>query len=59
MCPSLSPEDNAQVTVEERVHVLLLEAFSRGTEGLMLKSLDAAAAYQPSKRCDSWLKLKK
>ncbi|KAH7616567.1 putative DNA ligase 6 [Nannochloris sp. 'desiccata'] len=35
----------------------LLEATAAGTEGLMLKSLDAA--YQPSRRSESWIKLKK
>lgn len=37
----------------------LLESFAGGTEGLMLKALDVAAGYQPSKRSDSWIKLKK
>ena len=38
---------------------LLLESFAAGMEGLMLKTLDAGAAYQPSKRSDSWVKLKR
>lgn len=37
----------------------LLQALSVGAEGLMLKFLDSRCAYQPSKRSDSWLKLKK
>ena len=37
----------------------LLESFAGGTEGLMLKALDVAAGYQPSKRSDSWIKLKR
>ena len=37
----------------------LLEAFAGGTEGLMLKRLDSGAAYQPSKRADSWIKIKR
>eukprot|EP00892_Ulva_mutabilis_P010605 jgi/Ulvmu1/7917/UM004_0149.1 len=37
----------------------LLQALAVGAEGLMLKFLDTRCAYQPSKRSDSWLKLKK
>jgi ATP dependent DNA ligase domain len=38
----------------------LLRAVAEGTEGLMLKFLDGPrSAYQPSKRSDSWLKVKK
>ena len=37
----------------------LLRAVAEGTEGLMLKFLDARSGYQPSKRSDSWLKVKK
>ena len=35
----------------------LVESFSRGAEGLMLKQLDSGG-YQPSKRSDSWLKVR-
>ena len=37
----------------------LLEAFADGTEGLMLKRLDVGAGYQPSKRTESWIKIKR
>lgn len=37
----------------------LLHAVAAGAEGLMLKALDERSAYEPSKRSDSWLKLKK
>jgi len=37
----------------------LLQSLAVGAEGLMLKFLDSRCAYQPSKRSDSWLKLKK
>jgi DNA ligase 1 len=37
----------------------LLQALSVSAEGLMLKFLDSRCAYEPSKRADSWLKLKK
>ena len=43
--------------LEDNVETWLLEATAAGTEGLMLKSLDAA--YQPSRRSESWIKLKK
>ena len=43
-----------------RVQEALLEAFAAGTEGLMLKVLDGpTSGYQPSKRSESWIKLKK
>lgn len=48
------------MTIREHVvQEFLLESFAGGTEGLMLKALDVAAGYQPSKRSDSWIKLKK
>lgn len=37
----------------------LLGAIAGGGEGLMLKFLDTRCAYEPSRRADSWLKLKK
>jgi len=46
-------------SIEDRIQELLLESFAGGTEGLMLKALDVAAGYQPSKRSDSWIKLKR
>ena len=42
-----------------QVQEFLLESFAGGTEGLMLKRLDAGAAYQPSKRTESWIKIKR
>lgn len=41
----------------DNIETWLLEATAASTEGLMLKSLDAA--YQPSRRSESWIKLKK
>ncbi|KAK9829240.1 hypothetical protein WJX72_004715 [[Myrmecia] bisecta] len=52
-------EAKVEAKVEERLQEVLLEAFAGGTEGLMLKCLDVGAAYQPSKRSDSWIKLKR
>ena len=46
-------------SIEDRIQEFLLESFAGGTEGLMLKALDVAAGYQPSKRSDSWIKLKR
>ena len=51
--------DLAVQSIEDRIQELLLESFAGGTEGLMLKALDVAAGYQPSKRSDSWIKLKR
>lgn len=42
---------------EQRLHEVLLEAFAAGTEGVMLKRLDAG--YEPSKRSEHWVKLKR
>ena len=49
----------AMQSIEDRIQEFLLESFAGGTEGLMLKALDVAAGYQPSKRSDSWIKLKR
>lgn len=43
----------------EVLETQLLAAIAAGTEGLMLKFLDERSAYKPSKRSDSWLKVKK
>jgi len=51
--------DLALQSIEDRIQEFLLESFAGGTEGLMLKALDVAAGYQPSKRSDSWIKLKR
>ena len=51
--------DLALQSIEDRIQEMLLESFAGGTEGLMLKALDVAAGYQPSKRSDSWIKLKR
>ena len=51
------PHSHSHSLLIDQVQTLLLEAVAAGTEGLMLKSL--SAAYQPSKRSDSWIKLKK
>ena len=51
--------DLALQSIEDRIQEFLLESFAGGTEGQMLKALDVAAGYQPSKRSDSWIKLKR
>lgn len=40
-----------------RVHALMSACVS--PQGLMLKRLDAGSAYQPSKRSESWIKIKR
>ncbi|KAK9793179.1 hypothetical protein WJX73_007861 [Symbiochloris irregularis] len=53
-------EAEPDMDVAARVQEALLESFAAGTEGLMLKALDGpASGYQPSKRSESWLKVKK
>ncbi|KAL6766970.1 LIG6 [Auxenochlorella protothecoides x Auxenochlorella symbiontica] len=58
--PSTGTVVPATTAEEERAAALqaaLLEAFAQGGEGLMLKSL--GAGYEPSKRADHWIKLKR
>lgn len=47
------------VGVGAQVQEFLLQSFAAGTEGLMLKRLDQGATYQPSKRSESWIKIKR
>jgi len=57
---SSSTTEPPRLSVEEAepfVTQLMMEAIDAGTEGLMLKRLDGP--YEPSKRSDSWVKLKK
>ncbi|KAI4389328.1 hypothetical protein MLD38_001564 [Melastoma candidum] len=42
-----------------RVNSFLNDAISASCEGLMVKTLDVDAGYFPSKRADSWLKVKR
>jgi DNA ligase-1 len=53
--PALAPPPAA--ALEVRLLRWLREAVAAGTEGLMLKSLDGP--YEPSRRADAWVKLKK
>uniref|UniRef100_M4CJ01 ATP-dependent DNA ligase family profile domain-containing protein n=1 Tax=Brassica campestris TaxID=3711 RepID=M4CJ01_BRACM len=42
-----------------RINAFLGEAFQSSCEGIMVKSLDVDAGYCPTKRSDSWLKVKR
>ncbi|CAH8257254.1 unnamed protein product [Arabidopsis lyrata] len=42
-----------------RINAFLGEAFQSSCEGIMVKSLDIDAGYFPTKRYDSWLKVKR
>ncbi|KAG7586032.1 DNA ligase ATP-dependent central [Arabidopsis thaliana x Arabidopsis arenosa] len=42
-----------------RINAFLEEAFQSSCEGIMVKSLDVDAGYCPTKRSDSWLKVKR
>jgi DNA ligase-1 len=42
-----------------RINAFLEEAFQSSCEGIMVKSLDVNAGYCPTKRSDSWLKVKR
>lgn len=47
-----------EVTVT-RINSFLEDALHSSCEGIMAKALDTDAGYSPSKRCDSWLKVKR
>ncbi|KFM27440.1 DNA ligase 1 [Auxenochlorella protothecoides] len=51
------PATTAEEEHAAALQAALLEAFAQGGEGLMLKSL--GAGYEPSKRADHWIKLKR
>ncbi|KAK2986757.1 hypothetical protein RJ640_010982 [Escallonia rubra] len=54
--------DDACVTSEATVtkmNCFLEDAFRSSCEGIMVKSLDIEAGYTPSKRSDTWLKVKR
>ena len=44
-------------STSERLHRFLLESLAAGCEGLMLKTLEGV--YEPGRRADTWLKMKK
>ena len=50
-------EGDEETSLQPALKKLVTDAFAAGTEGLMLKAL--SSPYEPSKRSDFWLKLKK
>lgn len=48
---------NGNTAAEAAILALLVQAVAAGTEGLMLKRM--SAAYEPSRRSESWIKVKK
>ncbi|GMH27223.1 hypothetical protein Nepgr_029066 [Nepenthes gracilis] len=55
-------EDDACVDSEvtlTKINTFLEDALQSSCEGIMIKSLDTDAGYLPSKRADSWLKVKR
>ncbi|CAH1421348.1 unnamed protein product [Lactuca virosa] len=51
--------DVANKAIVSKMNQFFDEAFHSSCEGLMVKSLDVEAGYLPSKRSDSWLKVKR
>ena len=41
----------------EKIQAFLLESVASGCEGLMIKTLEENATYEPSKRSLNWLKV--
>lgn len=56
---SISRADFKDLENLEEVQEYLDESVNKGCEGLMVKTLDIDATYQPSRRSFKWLKLKK
>ena len=56
---SESKESSDSTQDMEEVNQFLEQAVKNGTEGLMVKTLDVNASYEPSVRSLNWLKLKK
>ena len=53
----ISSDENTEYLTLSKIQDLLLESLDKGAEGLMIKSLDSS--YEPNKRSNFWIKLKK
>ncbi|OEH75471.1 DNA ligase (polydeoxyribonucleotide synthase) [Cyclospora cayetanensis] len=57
--PRIQQAKHRETRDEGEFRQFLMDAIKSNCEGLMVKSLGVDAPYEPSRRCNSWLKVKK